>query len=111
MSYEHKIESIEDDILTVVVQGYDNNYLLWQRGLTTEAGSNNGIYFEDNEQIHNGYNQVKECTITPDGIHIVLFKNQLIHFYFAKGFNQFTELQTSLEKIYQGNEDVLAFYL
>ncbi len=109
MSYKSEIESIENDVLTVAVQGWDNGYVLWQKGLTEEVGSKDGIYFEYDDQINGGYNNVKECTVTSDGIHVVLANDQLAHFYFNKGFNKFTELKTGLEKIYHGNLHVLEF--
>ncbi|MCX2778970.1 hypothetical protein [Microbulbifer thermotolerans] len=109
MSYEHGIENLEDDVLTVAVQRWDNGYMLWQRGLTKEAGSDDGVYFEYDDQTNGGYNNVKECTVTTDGIHVVLANNELAHFYFNKGFDKFAELKSGLEKIYQGNEHVLEF--
>lgn len=109
MSYEHEIENIEDDVLTVAVQGWDDGYVLWQRGLTKDVGSEDGVYFEYDDQINGGYNNVKECTVTSDGIHIVLVNDELAHFYFNKGFDKFAELKAGLEKVYQGNEHVLEF--
>lgn len=109
MSYEHEIESIEDDVLTVAVQGWDNGYVLWQRGLSIEVDSDDGVCFEYDDQINGDYNNVKECTVTSDGIHVVLANSELVHFYFNKGFDKFYELKAGLEKIYQGNEHVLAF--
>ncbi len=109
MSYEHEIESIEDDVLTVAVQGWDNGYVLWQRGLSKEVGSGDGVYFEYDDQINGGYSNVKECTVASDGIRVVLTNNELAHFYFDEGFDKFAELKVGLEKIYQGNEHVLKF--
>lgn len=109
MNYEHEIESIENDVLTVAVQGWDDGYVLWQKGLAKEVGSDDGIYFEYDDQINGGYNNVKECTVTSDGIHFVLTNNELAHFYFIKGFDKFAELKAGLEKIYLGNEHVLEF--
>lgn len=37
---------------------------------------------------------MQECTVTSDGIHIVLTNGQLAHFYFIKGFNKFSELKS-----------------
>jgi len=109
MSYEYEIETIEGDVLSVAVQGWDNSYILWQKGLTEDVGSEDGVYFECDDQKNSGYNNVKECTVTNDGIHIVLANDTLAHFYFIKGFNKFSELKSGLENIYQGNELVLEF--
>ena len=109
MSYEHEIENIENDVLTVAVQGWDDGYVLWQRGLTKESGSEDGVYFEYDDQINGGYNNIKELTVTSDGIHIVLVNNELAHFYFLKGFDKYSELKAGLQKIFQGNERVLEF--
>jgi hypothetical protein len=109
MSYEYEIESIEDGILTVAVQGSDDGYVLWQMGLTEEIASDDSIYFEYDDQINGGYDKVKECTIDSDGIHIVLANDDLVHFYFTKGFDMFAELKAGLLKIYQGKEHVLEF--
>ena len=109
MSYEHEIERIDNDVLTVAVQGWDEGYVLWQRALTKEVGSENGIYFECDDQLNGGYNTVKECTVTSDGIHIVLTNDELVHFYFTNGFDKFAELKSGLEKIYQGQDHVLEF--
>lgn len=109
MSYEHENENIEDAVLTVSVQGWDDGYVLWQKGLTKDVGLEDGVYFEYDDQIIGGYNNVKECTVTSDGIHIVLANDELAHFYFDTGFDKFAELKAGLEKVYQGNEHVLEF--
>ncbi len=109
MSYEHEIENLENDVLTVAVQGWDDGYVLWQVGLTEEAGSKDGVYFEFDDQSNGGYNNVKECSVDTDGIHIVLSNDELAHFYFAKGFDKFSELKLGLQKIYKGKEYVVEF--
>jgi len=109
MIYDYEIENIENDVLTVAVQGWGGGYVMWQRGLTEEVGSEDGIYFEYDDQKNGGYNNVQECTVTSDGIHIVLTNGQLAHFYFSKGFNKYSELKTGLNNIYQGNKHVLEF--
>ena len=109
MSYEEPIEILENDVLAVGVTGLDGSYVMWQKGLTEAVGSEDGIYFEIDDQSNGGYNIVKECTVTNDGIHLVLVSGKLEHFYFPPDFNKVTELQESLEKIYQGSEHVLEF--
>lgn len=109
MSNEYEIEYIKDDVLTVAVKGWMGGYVLWRRGLSVEAGSESGIYFEYDSQKNGGYNNVHECTVTCDGIHIVLANGNLAHFYFVKGFNRFAELKSGLKTIYHGKESIVEF--
>ncbi|ABC31082.1 hypothetical protein HCH_04377 [Hahella chejuensis KCTC 2396] len=111
MSYQHKIVSVENDVLIVAVEGWGDGYILWQRGLTEEAGSEHGIYFECDDQFNGGFNCVEECLVTSDGIHVSLANGKLAHFYFIKGFDKFVELKSGLMQIYEGHEDVLEFTL
>ena len=46
MGYEHPIEIVDNDVLVVSVLDQDGSYFLWQKGLTEEVGSEDGIYFE-----------------------------------------------------------------
>ncbi|WP_020405017.1 hypothetical protein [Hahella ganghwensis] len=109
MNNEESIEIIENDVLAVGVSGWDGGYFMWQRGLTEETGASDGIYFEFDDQSNGGFNIVKECTITNDGMHVLLSNRSLAHLYFPKGFTRFKELKDSLLKMYQGSEHVLAF--
>lgn len=109
MSYDHPIEFIENDVLVVSVVGTDGSYFMWQKGLTEGVGSDDGIYFEFNDQINGRHNQVKECTVTNDGIHVVLTNGNLEHFYFPPNFDKFQELQAGLNKIYAEQSDIVEF--
>ncbi|MCW8876135.1 MAG: hypothetical protein OQJ89_06305 [Kangiellaceae bacterium] len=110
MSYEHPIEIEEDDVLVIAVQDSNGNYFMWQKGLTEEVGSGDGVYFEYDDQINGGHNIVVECTIDRDGMHVVLADRKMEHFYFPSDFNKYDELKGGLLKIYKGNEDVLEFH-
>lgn len=108
MNY-NPIETIENDVLVVSVQGADGSYFMWQKGLTEKIGSDNGIYFEFNDQINGRYNHVKECTVTNDGIHVVLANDNLVHFCFPPDFNQLQEFQIGLNKIYTEQAGIVKF--
>ncbi len=109
MSYDHPIENVENDVLVVSVVGCDGSYFMWQKGLTEEVGSDDGIYFEFDDQINGRHNQVKECTVTNDGIHVVLANGNLKHLYFPLYFDKFQELQAGLKKIYAELGDIVEF--
>ncbi len=109
MSYHHPIEIIENDVLVVSVLGVDGSYFIWQKGLTEDVGSDDGIYFEFDDQINGNYNQIKECTVTNDGIHVVLANGNLEHFYFPPDFDKLQELQAGLKKIYAEQSGIVEF--
>lgn len=109
MSYDHPIEIVENDVLVVSVVGSDGSYFMWQKGLTEEVGSDDGIYFEFDDQINGRHNQVKECTVTNDGIHVVLANDNLEHFYFPPNFDKFKELQVGLNRMYAEQSGIVEF--
>lgn len=109
MSYADPIEIVENDVLVVVVQGEGGGYFMWQKGLTNEVASDDGIYFEFNDQINGSFNQVKECTVTNDGIHVILSNGNSEHFYFPPNFDKLEELQVGLNKIYTGRGGIVEF--
>lgn len=109
MSYDHPIELIENDVLVVSVVDSDGNYFMWQKGVTEEVGSEDGIYFEFNDQINGSHDQVTECTVTNDGIHVVLANGKLEHFYFPPKFDKFKELRAGLNKIYAEHGGIIEF--
>lgn len=111
MTPEQKIKSIENDVLIVAVQDSARGYFLWQKGLTKEAASEDGVYFEFDDPVNGGYNIVKECTIDTDGIHAVLSNGHLAHFYFPKEFTKYSELKRGLLKVYEGAEHLLEFHI
>lgn len=82
---------------------------MWQKGLTQEVGSDDGTYFEFDDQINGRHNQVKECTVTNYGIHVVLVNGNLKNLYFSPGFDKFKELQTGLNKIYAEQVGIVEF--
>jgi hypothetical protein len=109
MSYDDPIEIVENDVLVVSLLGADGSYFMWQKGLTEEVGSNDGIYFEFNDQTNGRHNQVKECTVMNDGIHVVLSNGNLEHFYFPPNFDRLQELQAGLNKIYAEQDGIVEF--
>jgi len=109
MSYDHPIEIVENDVLVVSVVDSDGSCFIWQKGLTEEVGSDDGIYFEFDDQINGRHNHVKECTVTNDGIHVVLANGNLEHFYFPPNFDKFQELLAGLNKIYAEHGDIVEF--
>jgi hypothetical protein len=109
MSYDHPIEIIENDVMIVSVLGADGSYFMWQKGLTEDVGLEDGIYFEFNDQINGRHNQVKECTVTNDGIHVVLSNGALEHFYFPPNFNKLQELRAGLNKMYSDQGGIVEF--
>jgi hypothetical protein len=111
MTSEQKIETIENNVLIVAVQDSAGGYFIWQKGLTKEVGSEDGVYFEFDDQVNGGYDIVKECTIDTDGIHVVLSNGRLAHFYFPKEFKKYSELKNGLLKVYEGLEHLLEFHI
>ena len=103
------VKIIEDDVLIVGVEGLNGGYLMWQRGLTEATGMNDGIYFEMNDQIHGGYNLVKECTVNSESVNFSLINGESVEFSFPPGFTAQLELKQGLQEIYQGAEHVLRF--
>lgn len=109
MSYDHAIEIVENDVLIVSVLGEDGSYFMWQKGLTEEVGSDDGIYFEFNDQINGRHNQVKECTVTKDCIRVALANGNSQQFNFPSNFNRHQELQVGLNKIYAEQVGIIEF--
>jgi len=109
MSYDHPIEIVENDVLVVSVVDSDGNYFMWQKGLTEEVGSEDGIYFEFNDQINGRHNQATKCTVTNSGIQVLLTNGKLEQFYFPPNFNKLQELQVGLNKIYAGHGGIVEF--
>ncbi|MBU6955025.1 hypothetical protein [Hahella sp. HN01] len=110
MSNQYEVVTIENDVLIVGVEGCDDGYILWQRGLTEDTGSEDGIYFEFDDQINGDFNCIKKCVVGNDGIRVAMTDGKSMHFYFKEGFNRFEELKSGLLQIYQGSEDILEFH-
>ncbi|MBU1220547.1 hypothetical protein KKF34_02850 [Myxococcota bacterium] len=91
----------EDGILIVLLKISDDQYLLWQS--STLEVDNSEVYFEFNDQLSGGYNNIKEITLMRDGIHLVMKNNCLEHFYFDKKFDDYSALASGLKKIYKNN--------
>jgi hypothetical protein len=104
-----RIKTVEDDVLIVGIEGLNGSYLMWQKGLSEYTGINDGIYFEMNDQIHCGYNLVKECTMDSEGVTLSLVNGESVKFLFPPGFDAQLELKQGLREIYQGAEHVLRF--
>jgi|GEM_PF-1419828 len=98
--------NIENDVLTVGIQASDGRYILWQKGLTTEVGSGDGIYFEYDDQVNGAYDNINECTINKAGIHLVLQNQRKFCFQFDEGFEEFLKLKDGLDEIYRGIETI-----
>ncbi len=109
MTYDHPIEVTENDVLVVSVIDSEGNYFMWQKGLTAEVGSEDGIYFGLSDQINGRHNQVKECTVSNDCIRVVLTSGNLVKFNFPPNFNKLQELQIGLKKIYAGQGGIIEF--
>ena len=108
-SYVHPVEMVENDVLSVSVIGADGSYFMWQKCLSEEAGSEDGVYFEFGTPTTGGHNQVRECTVTNDAIHVVLASGGLEHLYFPPSFDKHKELQEALTRIYAEQEEILEF--
>lgn len=109
MSYEEPIEHLENDVLTVSVFKADSNYVLWQKGLAPEAGSEDGVYFEYNDQINGGYNSISACSISAEGIEVSLSNGKGTYLRFPTGFDKLSELKAGLTKIYRDTECPVEF--
>jgi hypothetical protein len=109
MSYDHPIEIVENDVLVVSVLAADGSYFMWQKGLTEEVGSDDGIYFEFNDQINGGHNQLTECRVTNESIHVVFAGGKLEDLNFPPSFDKHKELKASLNKIYAEQGVILEF--
>ena len=79
------------------------------KGLSESTGMNDGVYFEMNDQIHGGYNLVKECVMDSESVNLSLVNGESVKFPFPPGFNAQQELKQGLREIYQGAEHVLRF--
>lgn len=109
MSYEHTIEIVENDVLVVSLIEGDGCYFMWQKGLTNEVGSEDGIYFEFDDQLNGRHDQVKECKVTNDGVHVVLANGDLKHCHFPPGFDKLEELKDGLNNIYSEQVGIIEF--
>ena len=68
----------DDNVIMVGVTDESGDYLLWQRDIESAD-----IYFEYDDQKNGKVNQVTECTIMYDGIHLVLSSGSFCHYYFS----------------------------
>lgn len=109
MSYDDRIENLENDVLTICIGEVDGCYFMWKKGLTEDVGSEDGIYFEFDDKVNGGANIVKECTVTNDGVHVVLTSGDLKHLYFPSCFGKHDELKRGLNKIYEGEKNVVEY--
>lgn len=109
MSYDHPIEIVEHGTLVVAVLAADGGYFMWQKGISDDADSQDGIHFEFDGQENGGYNQVRRCTVTRDGIDVVLSDDRLECLCFPPGFDRFNELKDGLNRMYAAQERVLEF--
>jgi hypothetical protein len=80
---------------------------MWQKDTSPKSSEGAEIYFEYDDQSTGAYNSTLECTVTMDGIHVVLTDGTLAHFYFPKDFDRLQELKEGLEEIYRETPDVL----
>ncbi|QKX17756.1 hypothetical protein [Microbulbifer sp. YPW1] len=109
MSQEHRIELVENDVCTVSMAGNCGRYFMWQKGLTEQTGSKDGIYFEYNDQINGGYNTASHCVVESTGLRVTLVSTETIFLGFPKNFSQLNELKAALKKVYAEREDALEF--
>jgi hypothetical protein len=98
-------ESLESGVLVIELQISNDEYLLWQ--ISPDEENNADVYFEFNDQLNGGYNNIKEVCLMRDGIHMVMADDRLEHFYFDKKFNDYTRLVSGLKKVYRNNRSIL----
>ncbi len=93
----------EDRIVAIGVANGEDDYLLWQ----ARSSNSDEIHFEWNDQSNGGYDQVRELTIMPDGMHIVLNDGQLHHFYFnGLSADKYQRLVAALGTLHEGKQDI-----
>ena len=94
----------EGNVTTVGVSDESQEYLLWQ----IQEGDEQNIYSEYNDQNNSGYNNIKECTLMLDGIHLVMSSGELVHFYFNNLHkSEYLKLVSALEIVYSSKPGVL----
>jgi len=104
-----EIKFIENDVLAVGVSDDEGGYIMWQRGLTEEVGSDHGVYFEFDDQINGGYNNVLNGKVTQTEVLISLDNGSTKVFQLPKGFSQHSELESALKEVYLGFEQKIEF--
>lgn len=96
----------EDDILFVGVYNDPDEYMLWQ-----SSPSEGEIHFEWDSQVNGSYDNIQECSIDKDGIHVVLKNKKMVHFYFVDcSTKQWHLFVKGLKKTYTNLPDVLDIY-
>ena len=109
MSQDPFNSTIENDVMVVGIQGAGDHYMIWQIGLTPEAGSEEGVYFEYDDQINGGYNHLVECFVSSKGILVSESDGTRHELVFPEPLASISDLQAELSKIYVGAEHVLRF--
>ncbi|HAS6363928.1 TPA: hypothetical protein RQJ98_004254 [Vibrio vulnificus] len=109
MNYNYPIELVENDVLIVSLLGDDGSYFMWQKGLCEEVGSEDGVYFEFNDQINGRHNQIKECYVTNESIQVLLVNGNSQKFYFPPNFDRYQELKVGLSKIFSEHDGLVEF--
>ena len=105
MSYEHPIETIENETLIVGVLNDENHYLLWQ----LELSGSDEVYFEYDDQGNSGYNWTERCVIKNKTIEVLLNTGANVKFKLPMSFDKHSELRTRLEKIYKKQEHQIVY--
>jgi hypothetical protein len=103
--------SIELDVRVVGFLVDSGDYVLFQQGLTPDAGSDEPPYLEFNDQLYGGYGLVKSCASTPSQIIIELSRplNGITRLRIGLDKLQadYPEITDQLRKIFAGNPDLL----
>lgn len=105
-------EDVEFDVLTVGLSMDSGEYVLFQQGLTTEAGSNEPPYFEYKDQLYSGYGLVTECVINNNTLNITLSKPLNGHNHLTINLTGIGDdiqmLNLKLGQVFENYKDVLS---
>ena len=109
MSIPDQIAVEQDNVLSVGVEDGQGRHFIWQRGLGVDTGLNDGVYFEFDDQINGGYNIARKVVVSGGGIEVTLSSGETVGIRYPHGFANHQALNSALQQIYQGREDVLEF--
>ena len=104
--------STELDILVVGFLMDSGGYVLFQQGLTEDAGLNDPPYFEFNDQLYGGYGLVRSCVATRSQVIIELSQplNGITKFLIGlvELPDDYQDIIDQLRKIFVSNQEVLS---
>jgi hypothetical protein len=103
--------SIELDVVVVGFLIESGDYVLFQKGLTENAGLHEPPYFEFNDQQYGGYDLVKSCSATRSQVIIELSRpvNGITKLLIGLGGLQadYPEIIGQLRRIFSSNKEAL----